>query len=168
MKSAHGFTLIELMITLALAAIILTLGVPSFTETIRTNRVATQVNELVTALNLARSEAIKRATAVTVCASADQATCSGSNDWRTGWIVVTDDNTNTTGSPSENTVVRVWGALKGVANDDWGADYVRYQSTGITNVSTTLTHEISGCSGNQAREIEINAAGRIDVTEMSC
>lgn len=113
MKSAHGFTLIELMITLALAAIILTLGVPSFTETIRTNRVATQVNELVTALNLARSEAIKRATAVTVCASADQATCSGSNDWRTGWIVVTDDNTNTTGSPSENTVVRVWGALKG-------------------------------------------------------
>lgn len=166
MKSAYGFTLIELMITLALAAIILTLGVPSFNETIRTNRVATQVNELVTALHLARSEAIKRATAVTVCASADQATCSGSKDWRTGWIVVTDDNT--TGSPSENTVVRVWGALKGVDNDDWGADYVRYQSTGITNVSTKLTHKIVGCSGNQAREIEINAAGRIDVTETSC
>lgn len=166
MKNAYGFTLVELMITLALAAIVLTLGVPSFNQTIRTNRVATQVNELVTALNLARSEAIHRGTAVTVCASADQATCSGSNDWRTGWIVTTDNNT--TGAPSVNTVLRVWEAQTGISNNNWGADYVRYQSTGITGASTTLTHKINGCTATEGRQIDINAAGRISVSEIAC
>lgn len=158
MKNAYGFTLVELMITILLAAIVLTLGIPSFNQTIRTNRVATQVNELVTALNLARSEAIHRGLGVTVCASADQATCSGSKDWRTGWIVITDDNT----------VLRVWEAQKGISNNDWGATQVHYESTGITNAQTKLTHKINGCTGTQAREIEVNAAGRISMSEKAC
>ncbi|PKM34904.1 MAG: general secretion pathway protein GspH, partial [Gammaproteobacteria bacterium HGW-Gammaproteobacteria-10] len=52
-----GFTLIELMMTIAIGAIILTLGIPSFMETIRSNRLTTRTNELLTSLNLARSEA---------------------------------------------------------------------------------------------------------------
>ncbi|MGB5065269.1 MAG: GspH/FimT family pseudopilin, partial [Candidatus Competibacter sp.] len=71
MNRKSGFTLIELMITVALAAIVLTLGVPAFQETIRNNRLATTVNDFISSLNLTRSEAIKRGTRVTLCKSAN-------------------------------------------------------------------------------------------------
>ena len=60
MEKSAGFTLVELIVTLVLAALVLALGVSSFQEMIRSNRLTTIVNELVGALNLARSEAIKR------------------------------------------------------------------------------------------------------------
>jgi type IV fimbrial biogenesis protein FimT len=90
-KHFKGFTLIELMVTLAVAAIIMTVAVPSFNNLIRNNRLTVQNNELVSTLLVARSEAVKRSTTVTVCASSDQATCDTSN-WESGWIVFADFN----------------------------------------------------------------------------
>lgn len=84
-----GFTLIELMITVTLAAILLTLAVPSFQDTIRNNRLTTQTNEFIGALHLARSEAIKRGTQATICKSANGSSCAGVN-WEDGWIVFSD------------------------------------------------------------------------------
>ena len=66
MKMCRGFTLLELMVTVAVVAILATVGVPSFRDLIQNNRVTTQTNELVTALNFARTEAVKRARAVEV------------------------------------------------------------------------------------------------------
>lgn len=68
MRSSRGFTLIELLITVAILAILLGVGVPSFVDYIRNSRVSTQVNELATALNFARSEAVTRGDDVTVTA----------------------------------------------------------------------------------------------------
>ncbi|MBI1904762.1 MAG: GspH/FimT family pseudopilin [Rhodocyclales bacterium] len=68
MRSSRGFTLIELMITVAILAILLGVGVPSFVDYIRNSRTSTQVNELATALNTARSEAIARGVPVSVSA----------------------------------------------------------------------------------------------------
>ncbi len=82
-----GFTLFELMVTLAVAALILSLGVPGFRSFIQNNRATTHTNDLVTALNLGRSEATRRGASVLLCSSSDGATCSGSNDWSSGWIV---------------------------------------------------------------------------------
>ncbi|WP_448478983.1 GspH/FimT family pseudopilin [Pseudoxanthomonas mexicana] len=75
-----GFTLIELVITLAVLAIIVTLALPAFTALINGNRLTAQANELVADLQSARMEAIKRNRPVTLCPSADNVTCSG-GDW---------------------------------------------------------------------------------------
>jgi len=171
MKSENGFTLIELMITLVLAAILLTLAVPSFRQTIQNNRITTQVNEMVTAFNLARTEAIRQGSPVSVCASADQATCSGANNWATGWIVFTD--TNAVGNPVISNLIRVWGTLPGnpAVSETGGATFVRYQSNGTTGVLVpfTFTHTIPDCSGMQQRSISITAAGRVGgVTKTAC
>jgi len=82
----RGFTLIELMATLVVLAILATVGVPSFQNLLKDNRRTTQINELVSAMNLARSEATKGNGSVGFCPSADGATCGGGN-FDSGWIV---------------------------------------------------------------------------------
>ena len=81
-----GFTLVELIVTMAIAAIILTQAVPSFSTMISNNRLTTQTNDLVADINLARSEAIKRGLRVILCRTANPnavaATCGGTaNTW---------------------------------------------------------------------------------------
>ena len=90
MKSQNGLTLVELLITIVVLTTLLALGVPSFKEFIKNNRLTAQANSLVMAMQVARNEAIKRGTGSMVCASADQLTCSGNTDWATGWIVFSD------------------------------------------------------------------------------
>jgi type IV fimbrial biogenesis protein FimT len=91
-----GFTLIELMVTIALVALILGLGVPSFVEFSRNNRMTGAANDLLADLNLARTESVKRHVAVTVCASNDPMAatpaCAGTAVTSfAGWIVFVDD-----------------------------------------------------------------------------
>lgn len=94
MRKQRGVTLLELMIVITVLAIVLTVGVPGMRELVLNNRQVSAINELVTALQLARSEAITRNIAapagVSVCASNDGATCSGT--WTDGWIVFTDND----------------------------------------------------------------------------
>ena len=66
MKICRGFTLLELMVTVAVAAILTTVAVPGFRDLVQNNRVTSQTNELVAALTMARTEAIKRGRAVEV------------------------------------------------------------------------------------------------------
>jgi len=94
MNRQHGFTLIELMITLGIAAILLTVAVPSFNTTIKNNRLVTHANLLVSSIGLARSEAVKHGRTATVCVSSDQATCTAETNWELGWMVWVDLNTN--------------------------------------------------------------------------
>lgn len=75
MNRQSGFTLVELMVTIAIAAILLGVGVPSFRTVIENNRIAAASNDVVTGLQYARSEAIRRAVLVDFCGTADQATC---------------------------------------------------------------------------------------------
>jgi type IV fimbrial biogenesis protein FimT len=94
MNSSHrpqaGFTLIELMVVIALVAILTILATPSFVGLIQSNRVSTEVNAFTGDLEFARSEAIKQGLPVSVCASSDGTSCLGANTWQSGWIVFTD------------------------------------------------------------------------------
>lgn len=97
----HGVTLIELMVVLAISAILLAVGVPMFSTFVDRNRVATEVNELIADLALTRSEALARRGRVILCLSgspsAASATCSAAaTDWDSGWIVFVDSTTGGT------------------------------------------------------------------------
>lgn len=92
-KSEYGFTLIELMVTLAVAAIILGLGIPNFKEFIRSNAMTSKANIFVADLNFTRSEAIKSGNQVTMCKSNNQTSCTTAGGWEQGWIIFMDLNT---------------------------------------------------------------------------
>ena len=105
----NGFTLIELMTALTILAIVVAFGVPSFSYTIKTNRMSSQINNLMSAINYARSEAVKRDDQhITMCGSTNGTSCNTS-DWEKGWIIYTDPNN----SGTVNTILRVNGVLSG-------------------------------------------------------
>ena len=90
MKRMPGFTLVEMLIAVALVAILLTIGIPSFRFVTNSNRIAAEINGLLGDMQFARSEAVKEGQAVTVCVSTDGANCAtgaNANAWQSGWIV---------------------------------------------------------------------------------
>lgn len=84
---ARGFTLLELLVTITIAAILVAIAVPSFRTTIQKHRLRSATDNLQAAIDYARSEAVLRGTYVSVCASADGATCSATKTYETGWLV---------------------------------------------------------------------------------
>jgi type IV fimbrial biogenesis protein FimT len=115
MKKSNGFTLTELMVTLAIIAIIATLSGPSFSDMIKNNRLTTQANEFITDLNVTRSEAVKRGTPVIMCRSINTTTCdtdgSRAKQWESGWLVFVDINGDT--NVDANEILRVHNKLSG-------------------------------------------------------
>ena len=86
-KKQRGLTLMELLVTLSIAGVLMSVAVPSFTWMVRNNRMAAQVNEFMNSLSRARNEAMKAGVSVTVCRSADQVTCGGGAGWEAGWLM---------------------------------------------------------------------------------
>ncbi len=92
-RQRHGFTLVELLVAMGVAAIILTAAVPSFSSSAASYRILNEANGLARDLQFARSEAIKRGQAVSVCPSTDGASClANSTAWQGGWLVFYDSN----------------------------------------------------------------------------
>ncbi|QCO68133.1 prepilin-type N-terminal cleavage/methylation domain-containing protein [Luteimonas yindakuii] len=84
----RGFTLVELMVTIAIVAILAAIALPSFRASFRSNRLATTTNELLASLSLVRSEATRSTIGAGLCASDDGLSCSGT--WDDGWLVWVD------------------------------------------------------------------------------
>ena len=94
MDKEPGFTLVELLITIVVVSILLAAGVPAFQSFIKNNRVTAQANDLISTIQLARSEALKRGVNTVVCASNEPAKCTGKDTWADGWIVFSDPDRN--------------------------------------------------------------------------
>src|ERR1700730_7702088 len=105
-RTTHtGFTMMELLMTIAIAAILAMIGIPSFRYVTNSNRIAAEVNGLLGDLQFARAEAIKEGQNVTVCVSALGASCDGTTTWQSGWIVYSNATNSTI--PVVGSVLRI-------------------------------------------------------------
>lgn len=167
----RGFTIIELLVTVAVLAIVLSVGVPSFVDLIRNNRAATEANLFIGALSVARSEAIKRGSRVTICKTSDQLSCTTSGDWAQGWLVFADPNENASVDAGEP-VIQVYQPLDGttLAGNTLISDYISYIADGTTKKTDggLQNGTVSLCRPPTGRSIVINKAGRVRVEKQPC
>ncbi len=171
--SCKGFTLIELMIALALALLLLTLGIPSFKELIQSNRLTTAADDLLAALQLTRSEAIKRGIRITLCKSANGTSCSNSGGYEQGWIVFSDSNNNVM-VDTEELIIRVFapvypGSGISLTGNVPVANYISYTADGIARLANGAFQAgtLTVCMSPQARQIVLNNVGRIKLSKAS-
>jgi type IV fimbrial biogenesis protein FimT len=172
---SRGFTLLELMIGLAIGAILLGIAVPSFTAIIRQNRIANQTNEFMVTLALARSEAVKRGARISICSSnAAQTACSGATDWSSGWLLFSDSEgaagtIDIDGAAPDDRVIQAWPApTEQAMNVQSARAFLSYGSDGRADVATLFTITPHTCAGDDARTINVNLSGRASKAATAC
>lgn len=169
MQKEYGFTIIELMITLLIAAILLGLGVPAMQSFEQNNRITSQANSLISAIQVTRSEAIRSGSRTTICSSADGLSCSSSNNWTTGWIVFSDGSTIGT-KDGTDTIIQAWSALSGDSTLSTSVSNIQYLGTGYRSTTSTISFILTRpyCSGDQIRTITVNPQGRPYTKTYTC
>lgn len=127
-----GMTLLELMIVLAVSAVLLGIGIPSFASLAHSSRLSSATNEMISSLHLARSEAIKRNSRVVLCTSETGTSCAPSGDWHQGWLVFHDTNNNAALDSGETVILKQPGLPNGFRFTGDGAfsKYISYTPTG--------------------------------------
>ncbi|WP_143525854.1 GspH/FimT family pseudopilin [Rhodanobacter sp. C05] len=144
----RGFSLIELMVTILVAAILLAIAVPSFRDVIHRNQVSSASNELLASMAYARTEAVTRGQLVSMCPSSDGANCTPSGQtYDPGWIVYT----YPAGAASANKVydttdilLRATGTQSGVSIQSLGTTVITFGQQGQLDPAAT-TLEFTTC-----------------------
>jgi type IV fimbrial biogenesis protein FimT len=180
----RGLTLVELMVTLAVAIILLAVGMPLFTGLAANNRAVAEANLFLAGFKMARSEAVKRGTEVSVCAIADPSAsplqCGGDNaDWANGLLVFTDGGT--AGSVDGSDVrVKAFVNPTGGSTVSASTTYFRYRAQGETDPGSIVASGLcagsgsciqlgrEGTSGNRTRCLHIMASGQVRLERDPC
>lgn len=176
-KNNYGFTLIELIVTLAVVSIVLLTGIPMLNQMTTSNRLVTQINNIAGSLAVARNESIKRGQSITLCGSTDGATCNTSN-WESGWIVFTDADNNAVLNSTSETMLKIVGQFSGgstlrLSGSD-SASILRYRSNGALRDQDgdatrtdkgTFTLCEQAATTTTARAINLNPLGRVSRAE---
>lgn len=181
-RHTRGFTLIELMVTLAVFVIIVTIGIPGFQNIVGQNRATTTANDLVVAMQAARSAAVAHPRdTVSVCAAdvesesdPDDLSCGGTSDWELGWIVYRD------ASEGDDELIRQRRPLHGsIEVDASGIDSdgtLSFTNTGTLDPDTVdfsddgdVEFDIDVSFGRGAeRCVRVGASGRVRADQEAC
>lgn len=157
----RGFTLIELMVAIAVMAVLLATAAPSFNNALLGSRLNAYANNLVSSAIVARSEAIKRNSAVTLCASSDGTSCAVSGGWEQGWVVMA----GTTLIQRELAVPSGF-KITGLNSASTEIRSLTFQPTGVGATQATLTVcRATPTEGSQERVVSISATGRASATK---
>ncbi|WP_017926230.1 GspH/FimT family pseudopilin [Thioalkalivibrio sp. HL-Eb18] len=173
MSCSRGFTLVELMVTLLVASILLGIGAPAFGNLVEQTRLTTTTNQFLTTLHMTRSEAIRRGSLVTLCTSADGATCTDTS-WDAGWILFANPGRidQPTGPDRILRVGNAWtGANVTVSGNQPVSQNISYNALGQSErlSGALLMGTVSICStGDEGRAIIISSAGRPRVATADC
>jgi type IV fimbrial biogenesis protein FimT len=166
-----GLSLSEILVTLSIASILVTSALPDLSDLLMANRVATLSNELLAAMQLTRSEAIKRNMDVTICKSNNATSCSG--HWSDGWIIFVDRDGDKQLDPADgDTLIRIHTLDEKRFNITWNAfrsdNYIRYSAQGFIHSNNgTFILCPSDRDARHARAIIINRVGRARVSRDS-
>lgn len=139
----RGFSLLELMITLSIAAILLVIAVPSFRDLMHRNQVSSASNELLASVAYARTEAITRGQLVSMCPSTDNGgSCAGGATFESGWIVYTYPagaaSTNKAYDSASSVLLRATTARTGVSVRAKGSTVITFGQQGQLKPNTPL------------------------------
>jgi type IV fimbrial biogenesis protein FimT len=175
----RGVTLIELMVTITVLIVLLSIAIPSFQTAIASSSLTSATNDLVASIAQTRSTASRVGGRVTMCKSANSTQCTTSGDWEQGWIIFTDpSHTGTTANvDTGDTITYSYPAtsngivIRGASGFD---QYISYgaDGQGKTNTGATLSGKIRVCStspaiedSKRARDLVMNFAGRVVITK---
>jgi type IV fimbrial biogenesis protein FimT len=166
-STQSGFTLLELLTGITVVAILVGVAAPSFRSFLNNTRVTTAQNDLVAALNLARGEAVRRATTMTACPSASGTACDAGNTWASGWIVFRDQAA--AGAVADTAdIVQKWGAITGGITLATSSLNVQFQPTGFAANAVTMDVSYTGCIGTRLRHVQVSLGGSISSHRQQC
>ncbi len=135
-RRAQGFTLLELLFTVAVAAVLLGIAAPNFRNMYIRNALAGHSNDVIGSIAYARSEAIRQSTPISICASSDGATCSGT--WSDGWIIfVNSDGDEPAAVDDGETILKTYSGVGG-----------NYSIGASANLSANITYRRDGSALN--------------------
>lgn len=166
MKKSHGFTLIELMTVLTIAAILLGIGVPSMRTFLVEQSLTSELSKLTSTLAFARAEAVSKSQQVVVCASADGLACSNATNWATGWIVFRDVNGNQAANlgtgqclAAEDCLLRVEQAISNQNRLRSNAAFIAFDLQGSRTGASSTTFQLCSGESDWIRNLNMSAAG---------
>jgi len=165
----RGFTLGELLTTMTVVGLSLSFAVPSFNTIVNNNRRATGINQLVSTMYLARSEAITRNSQITVCPSKNGGGCEAVG-WNEGWLLFTDTNRDRSVDPGEFILSHMPAQTRlEIQSAEFGTFFV-YRPNGRLMVNTPAenTGQMTICDprgAEHARVLIVNASGHPQLSE---
>lgn len=129
-RLSRGFTLLELIVTMTVAAIVMVLAVPAFDTLIARNTKAAIINSLRSSIYIGRSEAIKRNQSVTICPTENNLDCSA--DWNRGWMVFIDADRDGQMTGGSTDLIRTETPPVGTPQITWTfkANYLQFTPSG--------------------------------------